>query len=536
MALWTLLLVQFTFLYLGTQGQGGPIVEVGVGSTVRGVEEFMPNSNKPVYNFMGIPFAAPPINNLRFQPPQEIPLWTGELDGTDYGDICPNAFPWLPAISENCLFLNVWTPSTSQNSNMAVMVWMAGGGLQFGDGDIYEGTELAALEDVVVVTFNFRVGVLGFLTMGDSNAPGNVGILDQRMAFQWVQRHIQSFGGNPDAVTIFGESAGAMSVSYHLVSPMSRGLYLRAIGQSGVSTSCGTMCVVPTEVAVNRSFVIAQSVGCPQRDSAGVIACLRNLDWEDIEDHSFEYLPGPYMDGTFFTDFPLSTYSTGEFNRVDYLLGFNHDEGYMALGDLEPNRENIAALIRDNLAATYPENLDAIHQACMDVYVDYDSMVTDEDYERAYSYLLGDRGFAGPSHDVARKHSIHARTFLYLFNHRPQWLDLPAWVTAVHASDIPYVFGEPFTDSLLEFNEAGRALSRQMMTYWANFAKTGDPNGNGLPVWPQVNCSSSHHMELVENPRAGERFQTARMTLWMDTIPALDTSRIYRGMPWACPS
>ncbi|CAH1801286.1 unnamed protein product [Owenia fusiformis] len=337
----------------GTFGQDGPIVEVEVGSTVRGVEEYMPNSIKPIYNFMGIPFAAPPVDDLRFQTPQEIPLWTGELDGTNYGDICPNSLPVPdPDMSEDCLFLNVWTPSTSQNANMAVMVWMYGGAFQLGDGDSYEGTELATLEDVVVVRFNYRVGVLGFLTMGDSNAPGNAGLLDQRMALQWVQRHIRSFGGNPRAVTIFGESAG-----------------------------------------------------CTQGDSARITTCLRNLHWEDIEDHSFEYLPGPHLDGIFLTDWPLSTYNMGEFNRVDYLLGFNQDEGYIFMEDADPTRENIATLIRDYLAVIYPENLEAIHQACMDVYVDYDSMVTDEDYERAYSYFIGDKLFLGQIHDIARKHS-----------------------------------------------------------------------------------------------------------------------------------
>ncbi|CAH1801285.1 unnamed protein product, partial [Owenia fusiformis] len=132
---------------------------------------------------------------------------------------------------------------------------------------------------------------------------------------------------------------------------------------------------------------------------------------------------------------------------------------------------------------------------------------------------------------------VHARTFFYYFNHRPFWSDMPDWTTSSHAYEIPYVFGEPFHDSLLVFSEAGEVLSRQMMTYWANFAKTGDPNGNGLPAWPEMNCSSTDYLELVPNPRTGERYEPERMTIWMDTIPALDTYRsgTYRGMPWACP-
>ncbi|CAH1790154.1 unnamed protein product [Owenia fusiformis] len=521
-------------LTYGIQGQPNPVIDIAEFTSVRGVTEYVPNTAKPIYAFRGIPYAAPPVGDLRFRAPQTAELWIGELDGTAHGPICPQTR--IDIMSEDCLLLNIWTPTLEVNQNLSTLVWIHGGSFQWGSGNSRSGTELASFEDVIVVTINYRLAVMGFFTTGDANAPGNVGLMDAQMAIQWLRTHIGRFGGDPDSITIFGESAGGMAVSALVLSPSSQGLFKRAISQSGTLTAPNR--ANPWTTAASQSRTIAEILGCAWTSTEAVVECMRGLDWEDIEYHGTGIQPYPAIDGTWLPDWPFNMYNMGEFNRIDYLLGYNRDEGYFFIFGADPNRENIRELFRAYIARYYNENVDAITEAVLQEYVDFNQ--TDPDYYVfAYSNLIGECSYNGPSNDVARKTAaLYPNVYMYHFNHRPGWSSNSDWVTATHGDEIPFVFGAPFSASGGSYTEQGRALSRQMMSYWANFAKTGNPNGAGLPTWPRVTCQNIDYMELVYNPRAEQNYVPNRMRVWMETVPALDTYRaqFYRGFPWSCPS
>ncbi|KAJ8310832.1 hypothetical protein KUTeg_012697 [Tegillarca granosa] len=208
---------------------------------VKGIVEY--RGNKKVYNFRGIPYAKPPIGDLRFRKPEPIGSWGNELDATHYGAPCVQMQEYWNVliggnVSEDCLYLNIYVPNNiSMTNKMAVMVWIHGGGYTLGEGAVYDGSNFAIKGDVIIVTFNYRLGIFGFLNTNDKESPGNFGLWDQNMVFQWVKSNIEAFGGNPSAITIFGESAGGMSVSYHTLIPYNKGLFQRAIVQSGTAFS-----------------------------------------------------------------------------------------------------------------------------------------------------------------------------------------------------------------------------------------------------------------------------------------------------------
>src|SRR5580692_9534191 len=308
-----------------TSGSANPVVRID-GGLIRGA------SAAGVNSFLGLPYAAPPTGNLRWRPPQPASSWSGVRDATQFGASCPQAQahnPFLPpgTISEDCLYLNVYTPTLRSGSGRPVLVWIHGGGLVQDGGRNYDGTKLAAA-GTVVVTINYRLGALGFLAhpaLASHGAAGNYGLMDQQAALRWVQRNIARFGGDPRNVTIAGQSAGGLSVLAQMVSPGARGLFQRAIVQSG--TFALNQRPLATAEASGEKF--AQSVGCADQTAA----CLRNVPVSDLVAKFGVEIPG-VVDGSVLTQPIGAALARGQFARVPVINGITHDEELLFVAGL----------------------------------------------------------------------------------------------------------------------------------------------------------------------------------------------------------
>jgi para-nitrobenzyl esterase len=453
--------------------------------------------------FRGIPFAAPPIGALRWKPPQPVKPWDGVRTTTSYSGKCPQNGNLLGPASaeEDCLYLNVWTPEPAPQRRLPVMIWLHGGSNISGSasdeiplgigGYIFDGRHIAENQQVVVVTTNYRLGVLGFFSHPALDAEdargvsGNQGLLDQRMAFDWVRRNIAAFGGDPDKVTIFGESAGSIDICFHMMSQVSRGLFHRAISQSG---GC-------TRYARTRSTAEAEmskfgaAVGCT--DAAGVLDCLRALPVTTLlvpapVDGGQPKAAGgiPYQGGTPQWDFtvtvdgdvlsaqPRAIVDSGDFAKVPYLIGSNTDEGtifHVFEPEVMTEEEYRAALRRrfgddaDAIAAHYPVS----------------------DFPRPQEALMrvtGDTSLVCATYDTARRVAAGGvPVYLYNFD-RPIPISALAGfnLRATHGAEIAYIFETAPPD----LPEPDVALGRMMQGYWARHAIAGDPNGGSAPAWP----------------------------------------------------
>ncbi|XP_042778662.1 acetylcholinesterase isoform X6 [Panthera tigris] len=336
-----ILLLLLFLLGGGAEAEDPELLVTVRGGQLRGVRLMAPGG--PVSAFLGIPFAEPPVGPRRFLPPEPKRPWPGVLDATAFQSVCyqyvDTLYPgfegtemWNPnrELSEDCLYLNVWTPYPRPASPTPVLVWIYGGGFYSGASslDVYDGRFLAQAEGTVLVSMNYRVGAFGFLALpGSREAPGNVGLLDQRLALQWVQDNVATFGGDPMSVTLFGESAGAASVGMHLLSPPSRGLFHRAVLQSGAPN--GPWATVGVGEARRRATLLARLVGCPPGGAGGndteLVACLRTRPAQDLVDHEWHVLPQesvfrfsfvPVVDGDFLSDTPEALINAGDFHGL----------------------------------------------------------------------------------------------------------------------------------------------------------------------------------------------------------------------------
>jgi para-nitrobenzyl esterase len=458
--------------------------------------------NKDVRVYKGIPYAAPPIGDLRWKPPQPAKPWQGVRQATQYGPSCPQPDILERAYgiktgptSEDCLYLNVWTPAKKPDQKLPVMVWIHGGGYIAGSGSsqVYDGQELAR-QGVIVVTINYRLGPFGFLAHpllskeSEHGVSGNYGLLDQIAALEWVKRNIAAFGGDPNNVTIFGESAGAGSVCYLMVSPLAKGLFHRAIAQSGSALGQNRHLrqtwygLEPAEKLGER---FAQQLGCE------TLAAMRAKSAEEILAKSSTELSfffgrgdrfGPIVDGWVVPDDPGAIFEAGEQHKVPLIVGSNADEGTIFTASLpqmgvDQYKAAVSALYKthaDKVLALYPvDNPNQVR-----------SMV---------SRLIGDSAFIANARLFARLHSRTNKVFLYHFTWvRPD--QRGAALGAFHGSEIPYAFGN--IKALVAAGEKDRTLAQTMSAYWACFAASGDPNRKGLPEWPAYDPASDRYLEL----------------------------------------
>ena len=456
--------------------------------------------------YLGIPYAAPPVGALRWRPPQPVAAWKDVRPCTEFGPACPQPRQNPNGnYSEDCLTLNVWTSAKKPGARLPVMVWIHGGAFNFGASSLpeYHGANLAR-RGVVVVTLNYRLGPLGFLVHpalnGESarGVSGNYGLLDQIAALKWVRSNIAAFGGAPGNVTIFGQSAGSRSVSLQLLSPLSKGLFARAIAQSG-GPIIGSEYLSPDfkgdMAAVSRmGQELAKRLGCA--DASDAIAAMRTKSAEEVvaaaacSTSVFEtgLFFAPVFDGAVLPKDPAVTFLAGRQHRVPVITGSTRNEGTLYLKDeKELTLARYEAFLRARFGLETPAAL-AMFPA------------KDDDAVRAaIDRVISVGANAQPARFVARMAAKAGRkAFLYQFTRVPGTM-MARQLGAFHGVDLAYMFGNMAEAD--GYNAMDVELSRQMMTYWVNFAKTGDPNGPGLPVWPTQ--KSETHMEFGDTVRTG---------------------------------
>ena len=492
---------------VGAAAPTSPVVATDTGP-VRGV------NSGTLLEFRGIPYAAAPVGDLRWRPTQEAGRWHGVLDATSFGAHCPQtASPYgTPSTTEDCLFLNVFTPLNTNAGRphlLPVMFWIHGGGLVVGESDGYDPSQLVA-QDVIVVTINYRIGELGFLAHpalaaeSPNGASGNYGLLDQQAALRWVQRNARAVGGDPDNVTIFGESAGGLSVHSQLASPLAAGLFHNAIVESGAYNL-----VQPSLAAAEAAgAAFAASAGCT--DAATAAACLRNLSVEAILAHQSAGTMVPNLDGSVLPQTIRSAFTAGEFNRVPVIEGSNHDEWRLFVAQTE------AATGTPLTVAGY---IPAI-AATLGVPVPVAAVIAGVYPLAAYpspSVALGavgtDAVFACNARLSSRLLTQYVPTYQYEFNDpNAPMLFFPSIsfpTGAYHSSELQYIFNilqTPVPSPGL--TPVQQELSGAMVGYWTRFAQSGDPNAAGAPAWPQYGSSDQFQSLHPPIPAASTGFAT----------------------------
>ena len=467
---------------------GGPVRGTATGP-VRGL------ANGAVDEFLGIPYAAPPVGALRWQPPQPAASWSGVRDATRFAPHCPQAAtPFGQAsTSEDCLFLNVFTPSHQHaGSHFPVMVWIHGGALVTGESDDYDPAALVA-DGVTVVTINYRLGALGFLAhpaLADANGQsGDYGLMDQQAALRWVQRNIASFGGNPHDVTVFGESAGGLSTLSQVASPQARGLFERAIVQSGSYNL--TQASLASAEAAGEAF--AAKAGCASQTAA----CLRSLPVSTILANQNAAGYTPNINTEVLPETLGTAFATGNFNRVPIINGTNRDEWrlFVALSELSGNPVTasnyqdmisstlgVPAAVAAFIAAKYP--LTAFHSSSI-----------------ALGAVGTDAIFACPALTIDQSVSRFVPTFAYEFNdeNAPELFLPPVSFPygAAHASEIQYLMGLPTAAFPGTLSAQQQQLAATMKGYWTNFATRGFPSSSGTPFWPLFNNPTQNMQSLA---------------------------------------
>ncbi len=481
--------------------------------------------------FFGMPFAKPPVGDLRWKAPQSPAAWPRVRAASTFGPRCvqetqtTDVVSRAPSISEDCLYLNVWTPSDAAGKKLPVLVYIYGGGFQFGDGsESRYGGEAMAQKGIVAVTLNYRLGVFGFLALPEltqespNHASGDYGLLDQVAALRWVQRNIAGFGGDPQRVTIAGESAGSMSVSAQMASPLAKGLFSGAIGESG-SAIVGTFSLPSLAEAEQSGLEFMRAAGA--RSLAGLRAMPASQVREISAHPAAADPPGrpaglrfmPVVDGYVFPKPPLEMYAAGEQNRVPLMAGSNSEEGGFdsVLGPDEPTVENYKRALQSRF-----------HDHAEDAFRVYPASGDGEPVKDAAQVLASDRfiGYSTWKWIALATKTGGQPTYYYYYTHprpavRPESeAKFRGWWTymwegktlpraaprgAVHSAEIEYAMGTLDGNDVYAWTPKDHEMSRILQSYFVNFIKTGDPNGTGLPAWPTYDKGQRMVLDLVSH-------------------------------------
>lgn len=480
------------------QAQNGPMIKDTI-QTENGVIRGAMSGSTEVRVYKGIPYASAPVGNLRWQPPQPPKSWDGTRDGTVFGHRCwvntPNSNLGDPVKGvpedEDCLYLNIWTAAKSESEHRPVMVWIHGGGFQFGtSGEVATDGTLLAQKGVILITINYRLGVFGYfaypkLRDEQNRLSTNFGILDQIAALQWIQANIASFGGDPKNVTVFGESAGSQSVSLLMASPLAKGLFQRAIGESGSSLQR-----LPDAGELSmRGAAYAGALGAKSLND------LRTMSAERLNDAALgDFASGapiifaPAIDGTVFPDQVTKIFELGRQNDASLIAGYNKREEYVFLSSTLPH----------STAAEFRTAAERVFGAAkMNEFRALYPCETDADAKTSAEQLYGDIRQKAESWQWLIHHSQTSKAAVYGYQFSYESAYSPV---ASHTADVPFVFGtlhaQVFAPKAPPADQADRAVSEKIMSYWTNFAKTGDPNGPGLAHWPAFR--SEHSMLQIE--------------------------------------
>jgi para-nitrobenzyl esterase len=514
-------------LVIGLSLAGMSISTAAQVRTDAGSVEGSASADGKVQIFKGIPYAAPPVGALRWKEPQPVPAWQGVKKTTEFGARCAqgNVYSDMvfrdPAPSEDCLYLNVWTPKASLDAKLPVMVWIHGGGFQAGaTSEPRQDGEHLAHRGVVVVSMNYRLGIFGFFSHPEltkespHRASGNYGLLDQAAALQWVRKNIAAFGGDPENVTIFGESAGSFSVSALMASPISKGLIHRAIGESGAFFG-RTLPAKPLSESEQDGAKFGSSIGADSLEKLRAMSSQETLDAASADKNAFHF--GPNIDGYFFPESPAEIYAKGNEAHIALLAGWNHDEEdyHNFFGADPPTKENYAKKV----SQTYGEK-------AADVLKAFPAETNEQ--AKSSADLLATANFIGYGtwKWIELQTKLDALpVYRYEFDQAPPLAPpvpgAPPQESrgAYHSAEIEFVFGM-LDSKKLPWRPEDYQLSEQMGSYWTNFAKTGNPNGAGLPQWPQYRAKDGYEvMHLAAKLQATADEQRAQYKL-LDKLSA----------------
>ena len=478
-------------------------------NTAQGKVEGTLSSDGLVRDFLGIPYAAPPVGPLRWKPPQPAAKWRGVRSAASFGDRCIQSGGFADMIfrdaaqSEDCLTLNVWTPAHAKPGKLPVMVWIYGGGFAAGGtSEPRQDGEHLAHKGVLVVSMNYRLGIFGFFAHRElaaespQHAAGNYALLDMIAALQWVQRNIAAFGGDPQNVTIFGESAGSFAVSALMASPLAQGLFAHAIGESGGAFAHTGLTFPALAETEKRDEDFAEAAF-----GTTSLSALRALSADKLVKAATSKQPGvpgfgPDIDGLFLPESVPSIYAEGKQAHLPLLAGWNRDEraSQIVTAPEQPTMQSLRELARKD----FPAQADAFLKAY--------SAATDEEAVRVTKNYAGDKFIAYSTWAwlEAQVKTGNAPVFRYSFDlGSPGDLYHPASYGAFHSDDIEHVFGNLDSRKGATWRPEDYKLSDLMQTYWTNFAKTGNPNSPGLENWPAYDSAGGWQtMHLSPSPAA----------------------------------
>ncbi|KAM4863183.1 neuroligin-1 isoform X5 [Urocitellus parryii] len=552
-----------------------PLVTTNFGK-IRGIKKELNNEILgPVIQFLGVPYAAPPTGEHRFQPPEPPSPWSDVRNATQFAPVCPQNIidGRLPEVmlpvwftnnldvvssyvqdqSEDCLYLNIYVPTEDDIRDSGgpkpVMVYIHGGSYMEGTGNLYDGSVLASYGNVIVITVNYRLGVLGFLSTGDQAAKGNYGLLDLIQALRWTSENIGFFGGDPLRITVFGSGAGGSCVNLLTLSHYSEGLFQRAIAQSGTALSSWAVSFQPAKYA----RMLATKVGCNVSDTVELVECLQKKPYkelvdQDIQPARYHIAFGPVIDGDVIPDDPQILMEQGEFLNYDIMLGVNQGEGLKFVENIVDSDDGISASdfdfavsnFVDNLYG-YPEGKDVLRETIKFMYTDWADRHNPETRRKTLLALFTDHQWVAPAVATADLHSnFGSPTYFYAFYHHCQTDQVPAWADAAHGDEVPYVLGIPMIGPTelfpCNFSKNDVMLSAVVMTYWTNFAKTGDPN-QPVPqdtkfihtkpnrfeevAWTRYSQKDQLYLHIGLKPRVKEHYRANKVNLWLELVPHL---------------
>jgi len=448
--------------------------------------------------FRGIPFAAPPVGPLRWKAPQPVKKWDGVKHASHFAASPMQGGNPPSGKSEDCLYLNVWTPAKSKSEHLPVMVWIYGGGFSTGSTaePWFDGMKLAQ-KGVVFVSITYRVGPLGFLAHpelseeGPNHASGNYGLLDQIAGLKWLQKNIAAFGGDPKKVTIFGESAGGISVSMLCASPLAKGLFRGAISQSGGSFGPVSATTYPGENMKTLKQAESEGLNYAAKAGANSLDELRKMEVSKLPIGWGVGSSWPVVDGYVIPDVQYKLYQEGKYNDVPVLIGYNSDEGLFFSSGKTPQERTDAVKARygkfaDDLIKAYP--------------------IGESSASRSARNLMRDAAFGWHNWTWARLQSKtgKSKVFYYFFDQHPDYPEGSSEYGqgSSHAEDVSYVF-QHIDPSNPKTSKSDLEISTAMGNYWINFAKYGNPNGKELPLWPAFNAHQPAVMYFAKTPHVG---------------------------------
>ncbi|XP_065219705.1 uncharacterized protein LOC135845169 [Planococcus citri] len=503
---------------------------------------FTSRNGSKYHAYLGIPFAKPPLGRLRFRDPEESDAWTGILIADEYAPGCPQpGWKSKDAFSEDCLYLNVFTPAVNDSLDLAVLVWIYGGGFVIGDASIY-GPDYIMDKNVVFVTFNYRLGALGFLSADDKDLQGNYGMKDQVAALKWIKNNIKAFGGNPEKITIAGSSAGGASVQWHMISPLSKGLFRHAISQSGTATAVWSE--IPPHIARKRALTFASLAGCYYSSTSEMVECLRDIPIQDviniqrkfsIWNHNpliFGIVVNNYSHDSFAVQSPWNTNSS---SKIPWMVGFTSDEGAAQL---------INGLLSDN--GTWIDDLNANKRRLLPMLLMlqyYDNVTKYEDEEiitdKLVKWYFNDKPISKDTVNnlknlVADSYVIYAATesffkhnatkYFYVYDHvnhnsfaefEPNILNKKD-LRAVHCDDLISLFRTSYFPKNLTGDD--EQMSEFMVDLWINFVIHGNPNGasntSNNTLWLPVSDNNLKYLSIEKNASMKTWYWKERYVFW----------------------